>query len=273
MTFTKKLAGFLPLFFFAATAFAQIPEFGTAIYYADYLHGRKTASAEPYDKFQLTTAHKTHPFGTLLKVTRTDNSKSVVVRVNDRGPFNPGCVVDVSWAAADQIGLVLDGRAEVKVEVVGFSNTNPSLEKSQALISSNTTQPAETPASYSYSGFIPSDVPVSYDAPNTQIKSVEAPVVAPATPAGVDYMPAGKTGYGVQIASYGHFPNAERQVNMLKSRGLKEVYIKQTLAADGSTMYKIIVGAYPDRVGAQNSITTLRSQYQLAGFVVNLANL
>ena len=93
-------------------------EFGKAGYYADSLHGRKTSSGEKYDKRLLTCAHKSLPFGTKIRVTRLDNKRSVIVKVNDRGPFTEGYVVDVSRKAAEELGLIQPGSARVKVEVV-----------------------------------------------------------------------------------------------------------------------------------------------------------
>lgn len=125
-------------------------EKGEASYYADSFQGKPTASGEPYDRNKLTAAHRTLPFGTRLRVTRTDNGKSVVVKVNDRGPHKAGRVVDLSYAAADQIGLVRDGVAPVKIEVVGSSTvaSNSVPANNNATTSSrptNTTRPAYTP--------------------------------------------------------------------------------------------------------------------------------
>lgn len=102
---------------------AQRSEIGLANYYADYLQGRATAYGETYDRAQLTCAHRTHQPGTLLKVTRMDNGRSVVVRVNDRGPFTEGYVVSLSLAGAMALGLDQVGKARVQVDVVGHSNT------------------------------------------------------------------------------------------------------------------------------------------------------
>ncbi|MCY7330990.1 MAG: septal ring lytic transglycosylase RlpA family protein, partial [Saprospiraceae bacterium] len=95
-------------------AWQRSDEFGKAGYYADALQGRKTASGEKYDKKLLTCAHKSYPFGTKLRITRLDNKKAVIVRVNDRGPFTEGFVVDLSRAAAREIDLITAGRASVK---------------------------------------------------------------------------------------------------------------------------------------------------------------
>ena len=100
-------------------------ETGTAVYYADYLHGRITAMGEVYRREEYTAAHKTYPKGTLLKVTRLDNGLSTVVRVNDRGPFVEGLMIDLSKAAAMDIGLLRDGKAQVRIEPVGQSDQNP----------------------------------------------------------------------------------------------------------------------------------------------------
>ncbi len=102
----------------AATTTTAIEEYGTASYYSDKFQGKKTASGELYDKNKFTAAHKSLKFGTIILVTRLDNKKSVKVRVNDRGPYIKGRVVDVSRAAAEQLGLIADGHAEVKIEVV-----------------------------------------------------------------------------------------------------------------------------------------------------------
>lgn len=92
---------------------------GQASYYAHKYHGRQTASGETYNMYALTAAHPDLPFGTALRVTNLHNGRSVVVRVNDRGPFKPGRIVDLSLAAAEQIGLVVSGVTDVNVEVLG----------------------------------------------------------------------------------------------------------------------------------------------------------
>jgi len=106
------------LLFFSALAQAGVEE-GKASYYADSLSGNPTASGEPYDKDDLTGAHRTLPFGTMVKVTNLDNEKSVVVRINDRGPHVKSRVIDVSGAAGRKLGLIDSGTARVRLEVEG----------------------------------------------------------------------------------------------------------------------------------------------------------
>jgi rare lipoprotein A len=91
---------------------------GLAAYYSDRLDGRKTASGQAFDQSKLTAAHPTLPFGTMVKVTNTRNNRSVVVRINDRGPTQAGRVIDLSRAAASKLGMLRSGLAPVKLEVV-----------------------------------------------------------------------------------------------------------------------------------------------------------
>lgn len=94
-----------------------------ASFYYGKFHGRKTASGERYDQYALTCAHKSLPFQTILKVTNPKNGKSVIVRVNDRGPFTRGRDVDLSYAAAKEIGMVQAGVIPVEVQILSSSET------------------------------------------------------------------------------------------------------------------------------------------------------
>ena len=91
---------------------------GKASYYSNGLHGRRMSNGERYDRNAFTCAHRTLPFGTRLKITNPRNGKSVIVRVTDRGPFVRGRVVDLSYAAARELGTLASGVAYVKVELV-----------------------------------------------------------------------------------------------------------------------------------------------------------
>jgi len=89
---------------------------GVASWYGRKFHGRKTSNGETYDMFAMTAAHTTLPIPTYVRVTRVSNGKSVIVRVNDRGPFLHDRVIDLSYAAAHRLGMVTAGSAEVVVE-------------------------------------------------------------------------------------------------------------------------------------------------------------
>jgi rare lipoprotein A len=91
---------------------------GIASYYAHDFHGRLTANGETYDMNGLTAAHRTFPFGTKLRVTNLENKRSVIVRINDRGPFIEGRIIDLSLGAAKVIGSVESGTVNVRLEVL-----------------------------------------------------------------------------------------------------------------------------------------------------------
>ncbi|MDO1448035.1 septal ring lytic transglycosylase RlpA family protein [Rhodocytophaga aerolata] len=91
-------------------------ETGMASFYANKHNGKKTASGERYQSSKLTAAHKTLPFGTMVKVTNLSNGKTVEVRINDRGPFARGRIIDLSRSAAKQIDMINAGVTKVKLE-------------------------------------------------------------------------------------------------------------------------------------------------------------
>ncbi|BBM35708.1 septal ring lytic transglycosylase RlpA family protein [Pseudoleptotrichia goodfellowii] len=91
---------------------------GTASFYGGKWHGRKTANGEIFDTYKLTAAHKTLPFGTRVRVTNLSNGKSVVVRINNRGPYSKGRIIDLSQAAFSKIENMSKGVTKVKLEIV-----------------------------------------------------------------------------------------------------------------------------------------------------------
>ncbi len=91
---------------------------GHASYYGKRFHGRTTANGETFNMNAMTAAHKTLPFGTKVKVTNRNNGKSVVVRINDRGPFVGGRVIDLSRGAAAKIGMINSGTADVSIDIL-----------------------------------------------------------------------------------------------------------------------------------------------------------
>ena len=94
------------------------PEKGLASWYGKAHHGRLTASGERFDMHALTAAHRTLPFGTVVRVTNLRSGKSVNVRINDRGPFRRGRIIDLSYEAARKLGFVSRGATQVKITVV-----------------------------------------------------------------------------------------------------------------------------------------------------------
>jgi rare lipoprotein A len=120
-------AGLRPLFAAALLALTSTPllaaspgeiQTGIASYYHDSLHGNRTASGQVYDKNKISAAHKRLPLGSKVKVTDTKTGRSIVVHINDRGPFIKGRIIDLSRRAAQELGIIKRGITPVKVEIL-----------------------------------------------------------------------------------------------------------------------------------------------------------
>lgn len=112
-------------------------EDGIASWYGAKFHGHRTSSGESYDMYQLSAAHKTLPLPSWARVTNLDNGKSTIVRVNDRGPFHPDRVIDLSWAAAVKLDIDQRGTGRVRVEAL---STEPN-QQSQSVMAASTSPP------------------------------------------------------------------------------------------------------------------------------------
>lgn len=119
MTYKRALLIIITLLSF--TLLEAQTQTGKASYYSKRATGARTSSGERLHHDSLTCAHKTYPFGTLLRVTNPSNDRSVIVRVTDRGPHTRGRIIDLSWGAAKELGILNHGVAMVKVEVVDKS--------------------------------------------------------------------------------------------------------------------------------------------------------
>jgi rare lipoprotein A len=129
----KSLADAKPLD--AGQDISDFHQSGRASWYGKPFHGRKTASGERYDMNALTAAHKTLPLASYVRVTNTSNNKTVVVKINDRGPYVRGRIIDLSYAAARVLGLRKVGTAAVKIE--GLSQQEAKAEQAQTLADSS----------------------------------------------------------------------------------------------------------------------------------------
>lgn len=129
-------------------------ERGGASWYGAKFHGHKTSNGETYDMFAMSAAHKTLPLPTYARVTHLGNGKSVVVRVNDRGPFHPGRIIDLSYTAAAKLNLIHQGSTQVEVEAIDPQQL----------------QPAETPIRFLEAGRF--DDPITAVALREQIKDL-----------------------------------------------------------------------------------------------------
>jgi rare lipoprotein A len=230
--FIKKTLITLSLFVLSFSAIAQTgyKEKGSASYYAGKFNGRKTASGEIFDSRKLTAAHRTLKFGTMVKVTNTKNNKSVVVKVNDRGPFAHNRVIDLSQEAANQIDMVQAGTAVVVLEVVGEDGkvSTPKTQKDEIVL----IDPDKNIK------------PDKSDKPNKNNPKENIPDSAFVT--GNTYNMWGKVknpkGFGLQVGSYGDIENAKDLCKSLMKEGIEESYIQ--VGWSGKKTYRILIGAF-----------------------------
>ncbi|MBK9335709.1 MAG: septal ring lytic transglycosylase RlpA family protein [Lewinellaceae bacterium] len=268
------LTGILALLaipFSTANAQGTQEEFGKCGYYADALHGKKTASGVLYDKGQLTCSHKSLPFGTNLRVTRLDNKKSVVVRVNDRGPFMDGYVVDVSRKAAEALGLIRDGVTKVKIEVV-----DPTPATAQPVAYSAKTLPADLePTPYASASRVSSAseatsqlvkpkkpvIPTSTITPAAYSTASPAPQpqIAPATASAgakvseiyqIELKSVPNKSFGLQLAVLSNAENLFQEVSKLQATWPGKMIVNHE-STGISTTYKLILGPYATRKEAE----------------------
>lgn len=279
------LATFLSLAFcWAVSSSFFAEEFGKAGYYADSLHGRKTASGEKYDKKLLTCAHKSLPFGTKIRVTRLDNKHSVIVKVNDRGPFAEGYVVDVSRKAAEELGLIRAGNARVKIEVVekpapGTGKLTAAGTKAAAAKPAATAAATQLvrPAQYSTASKSAATLTAKGAAETTAAGTGEPVKAAPPRKSEllkVDISSLEKKGFGVQVNTLNDADNVLPIIRKLRKEwpGKVLVTVERDEAADVNT-YRVILGPFTERkvADAQQKLAERRGYKKC--FVVDLAEM
>ncbi len=115
--------------YYPITSSSGFEQTGTASWYGGKFHGRKTSNGETYDMHKKSAAHKILPFNTYVKVTNLDNNKSTIVRINDRGPFAKGRIIDLSYAAAKELGVVGPGTARVNIVALRRDQVSPNIQE------------------------------------------------------------------------------------------------------------------------------------------------
>lgn len=245
-------------------------EYGKCGYYADSFQGRPTSNGEKYDKNALTCSHKSLPFGTRLRVTRLDNKKSVVVRVNDRGPYIEGYVVDVSGEAAKELDLLKAGTARVKVEILESGESEAANEARTTVSASGSTQ-----LLVSHQQEKTPDQPVTYNKEDPRPAAVakgtstEEPVSSLYK---VDIKKSEKTGFGIQISTLFDANNVLPIINKLQNQWPGKVLVSVTSdEANNVTTYKIIVGPFTDRKAAEAQQKLVTKKGYKKTFVVDLS--
>ena len=226
---------------------------GLASWYGRQFHGNRTSSGELYDLFAMSAAHPTMPIPSYARVTNLKTGASVIVRVNDRGPFKDDRIIDLSYAAATRLGYIATGTAEVQVERI----TNADIAAGRccsrppsALASAPVTAPASEPVAIVPS---PASSPVAIPLPS--------PAATPGTPptevAGTAAPPtASAARWSVQVGAFSQAANAhalrERVAVQFEQSAEPELVSPERaprVEQDGA-MFRVLVGALPDRAAA-----------------------
>ena len=224
--------GMIFFFFFGVSAQTSFKQVGNASYYADKFQGRPTASGERYDKDKFTAAHLTLPFGTVLRVTNPDNNKSVIVRVNDRGPFVNDRIIDLSLAAARELDILTSGITRVIIEKV---DEDKMTETSAAEIKEPETPSKSKPAK--------SEKEIDGEFYRLSAKRIQP------------------SGFGVQVGSYAELANLLRISDKLESKYRQEITIQVT-SLNESKMYRLILGSFNDRQAAESFKIKVQEEFK-----------
>ena len=190
-------------------------ERGIASWYGSKFHGRATSNFEAYDMYQFTGAHKTLPLPSYVRVTNLDNGRSAIVRINDRGPFHQGRLIDLSYAAAIKLGVNIHGTAPVEVRAIDPDDAQSDRTSSE--------HPANTVDS----------MPSTRSAPLIAVQP--APASAP-----IASSADAQSGY-LQIASFGEHDNAERLLVRLRAAGIAGAALRE-VEVDGRALWRVTVG-------------------------------
>ncbi|WP_238537039.1 septal ring lytic transglycosylase RlpA family protein [Caulobacter sp. AP07] len=217
-------------------------EKGIGSWYGEQFHNRRTANGEIFDMDLPSAAHKTLPLPSIVEVTNLDNGRKLKVRVNDRGPFVDGRIIDLSKAAADQLGYQRSGVARVRVRYVGPAGKTPFDER--RIIASAPPPPepryAPPPKARAYATGLPPAQPAYDDPPPPKMAEPDynppAPVVdAPPAPVAASYR--------VQAGSFANRDNAERAAAQLSGAGQASI---ESVERGQGVLYRVVVNAGPD---------------------------
>jgi rare lipoprotein A len=222
-----------------------VRERGLASWYGRKFHGQKTSSGEVYDMFAMTAAHKTLPIPSYARVTSLKSGQSVVVRVNDRGPFHEGRIIDLSYAAAAKLGIAGPGSGPVEVERVFARDAT-------RLAAAGSTPTAPPPAAPSTAPAATVVAPLAAaEIPQPRAAEIATPLVAP-----------GPAGLYLQLGAFSSADNAESFREHL-ARSLPWLNEPIQVSAAGS-LHRVRLGPYRNREEAQAIADRIRASLDLA---------
>jgi rare lipoprotein A len=230
---------------YAPAAEPGYTETGHASWYGDEFHGRRTANGEVFDQTALTAAHPTLPIPSLVQVTNLANGKEVIVRVNDRGPFVEGRMIDVSKKAAEVLGFADQGSARVHVRYLGPAPKRVNADRAA------TVAPPQAPPPR----------PLAQTPPR-------APIVAPVerSPLRAAAPSRSENGFMVQVGAFASAANANRVRQRVSAAG--DVTIDALPSAGGGEVFRVRVGPWASRAAAERALGVIQAE-GLSGAVVS----
>ena len=237
-------------------------ETGVASWYGAQFHGQRTADGEIFDLNSISAAHRTLPMPVNVRVTNLDNGRSLVVRVNDRGPFARGRIIDVSERAADLLGFKLQGTARVRVTYVARANLpNGQPQPDETPLAIATALPAVPTAKIDTGALnivpgAPVAPPVQVGVLPAPLPPAPAPVVAEAEPNGVVTqvkVPA-VTHLYIQAGAFGSIDNANRLKTRLSGAGT--VFVSE-IKRNGLKLYRVRMGPFDELSEADAALAAL----------------
>lgn len=241
----------------SAAGFTQT---GRASWYGKQFHGRRTSSGEPYNMFKMTAAHKRLPIPSYVRVTNLDTGKQVIVRVNDRGPFHDGRIIDLSYVAARRLDVVAHGSVPVRIETV-----TPATLKAEKNTSNRPAQRASASQPYrrqskSNSRAASASAPVApaSSALNTPGRAIKVANRTAANASGAS-APANASGtLYLQTGAFGNPANAQRLRQRLQNAGFQQVTVVESSGA--TTIYRVQLGPYANERSRALNRQILREQ-------------
>ncbi len=247
-----------------ATTLRPYSEHGTASWYGRKFHGERTSIGEVYDMYAMTAAHPTLPLPSYARVTNVANGRSVVVRVNDRGPFFPGRVIDLSYAAAHRLGIAQNGSGQVQVDAI-LPGEMPIIAAAAPLPPVVTMPLADTPpivamtTSAEATMVSPAPAPPAATVPPASGPAVMPSVSTPPAPA------AATTGFAVQLGAFASYANAQNFVAHVSSQISTAGADPRVRQLNG--LYRVFVGPYATRDEARRMADALRDAFGLASTI------
>ena len=230
-------------------------ERGTASWYGRKFHGQPTSSGERYDMYAMSAAHTVLPIPSYARVTNLGNGRSVVVRINDRGPFHSGRIIDLSYAAAHKLGYVSAGSANVEVEAIIPDRTSGRAVPHHTEVSAGGGKPAAAPGAPSVSAAaVEAGAAPALDAPLTRHIDADLPIAI--DPRGV-YL---------QLGAFSTRENAE-DMRAKIYRELDWLTDAMEIRPNGNR-YRLHLGPYRDRAEALNMAGRIRASLELTPIVV-----